>query len=141
MPVLRLKTRPQFQAVLAGPIVSKTGHFALHRKAFEIAVAGNEKKTASSPPLFAVQDVWLGAMVPKRWAKRAVTRNTIKRQIYCIGESLGDRLLSQAHVVRLRKSFDRAVYTSATSEVLKLAVRAEIEELLISVATRAGSEP
>jgi ribonuclease P protein component len=126
--------------VLAGPIVSKTGHFALHRRALEIAVAGFEKTPASSPPLFAVQDIWIGAMVPKRWAKRAVTRNTIKRQIYCIGESFGDRLLSQAHVVRLRKGFDRAVYTSATSEALKLAVRAEIEALFNSAATRVAIE-
>ncbi len=75
-------------------------------------------------------------MVPKRWAKRAITRNTIKRQIYCIGESFGDRLPSQAHVVRLSKGFDRAVFTSATSEALKLAVRAEIEALFNSVTTR-----
>ena len=53
-------------------------------------------------------DVWLGAMVPKRWARRAVTRNAIKRQIYNVSERFGDRLPVAAHVVRLRtRDFSR----------------------------------
>ena len=34
--------------------------------------------------LFSIEDVWMGALVPKRWARRAVTRNAIKRQIYSV---------------------------------------------------------
>lgn len=79
--------------------------------------------------LFGVPDVWLGAMVPKRWARRAVTRNAIKRQIYNVSERFGDRLLVAAHVVRLRTTFDRQKFTSATSDHLKLAVRQELEQL------------
>ena len=68
-------------------------------------------------------------MVPKRWARRAVTRNTIKRQIYTVSIRYGDKLPLAAHVVRLRTGFDRKQFISATSEPLKLAVREELEQL------------
>lgn len=68
-------------------------------------------------------------MVPKRWAKRAVTRNTIKRQIYSVSCDFESVLPKAAHVVRLRAGFDRAQFRSATSEQLKQAVRTEIEQL------------
>ena len=79
--------------------------------------------------LFALSGVWMGAMVPKRWARRAVTRNTIKRQIYAVSGRFADRLPSAAHVVRLRSTFDRKQFISATSEQLKMAVRQELEQL------------
>ena len=68
-------------------------------------------------------------MVPKRWARRAVTRNAIKRQIYNVSESFSNRLPLAAHVVRLRTTFDRQQFTSATSDHLKLAVREELVQL------------
>lgn len=68
-------------------------------------------------------------MVPKRWAKRAVTRNTIKRQIYALGAEFEPRLMFAAHVVRLRSTFDRKQFVSATSDVLRQAVRAELKQL------------
>ena len=73
--------------------------------------------------------VWIGAMVPKRWARRAVTRNAIKRQIYAVSSRFADRLPSAAHVVRLRTAFDRQQFVSATSAPLRLAVRQELEQL------------
>ena len=79
--------------------------------------------------LFALDGVWMGAMVPKRWARRAVTRNTIKRQIYAVSARFADRLPQAAHVVRLRATFDRKQFISASSDVLKLAVRLELEQL------------
>ncbi len=71
----------------------------------------------------------MGAMVPKRWAKRAVTRNTIKRQIYNVSSDFNPQLQDGAHLVRLRSGFDRAQFVSASSEVLKAAVRAELQQL------------
>ena len=68
-------------------------------------------------------------MVPKRWAKRAVTRNAIKRQIYSLSSELETTSADQAHVVRLRAAFDRAQYVSATSDALKRAVRSELQQL------------
>ena len=90
--------------------------------------------------MFGLFDVWLGAMVPKRWAKRAVTRNAIKRQIYNVSERFCDRLPVAAHVVRLRATFDRQQFISATSEPLKLAVRQELEQLF-ERATRSEVRP
>jgi ribonuclease P protein component len=88
------------------------------------------------PALFVVRDVWMGAMVPKRWAKRAVTRNTIKRQIYSVSADFESALATAAHVVRLRAGFDRVQFASATSEVLKTAVRHELQQLFARAAAR-----
>jgi ribonuclease P protein component len=132
----RLKTRPQFQAALAGGTVSRTSHFALHRltlvdPASALSVSTPSLGPALSPEqvLFGVFDVWLGAMVPKKWARRAVTRNTIKRQIYNVSAHFADALPCAAHVVRLRAGFDRKQFISATSDLLKAAVRSELEQL------------
>lgn len=122
----RLKTRPQFQAVLSGKTLARTAHFALHRSDLVL-----EPPAGASPqaPLFSHACVWLGAMVPKRWAKRAVTRNTIKRQIYSVSAQFEPRMDLAAHVVRLRAGFDRTLFVSATSDALKAAVRAELLSL------------
>ena len=127
----RLQNRPQFQAVLAGPIVAKTVHFALHRNGLDAKAP--PKSPDDAPPtavLFGVEDVWIGAMAPKRWAKRAVTRNTIKRQIYSVSADFSGQLMVAAFVVRLRRDFDKKTFPSATSDPLRQAVRAEIQALM-----------
>jgi ribonuclease P protein component len=124
--VQRLKTRPQFQAVLSGKTLARTAHFALHRTDLVLDVPAGE---GPQSPLFSHACVWLGAMVPKRWAKRAVTRNAIKRQIYNISMQFEPHLGVAAHVVRLRAGFDRKQFVSATSDALKAAVRAELLSL------------
>jgi ribonuclease P protein component len=121
----RLKTRAQFQAALSGSTIARTPHFALHRCALDVPPA-NAPLFDSPPPA-----VWLGAMVPKRWAKRAVTRNAIKRQIYAVTATAAPTsLIAAAHVVRLRAGFDRKEFVSATSDHLKAAVRAELQQLM-----------
>jgi ribonuclease P protein component len=120
--VQRLKSRLQFQAVMAGAPVAKTPHFALHR-------AGLDGIHAERV-LFPVADAWVGVLLPKRWAKRAVTRNAIRRQIYEAARGLSARLPQAALVVRLRHEFSRKIFFSASSDVLKQAVRAELEQLL-----------
>ena len=123
----RIVSKSQFAAVMSGQTVSRTPHFALHRVA--LMPHGAENTDAPCKPLFAVQDTWLGVIVPKRWAKRAVTRNTIKRQIYAVSTDTSCHLPLAAHVVRLRAGFDRAEFISATSDKLKTAVRAELQHL------------
>ena len=123
----RLKTRPQFQAVLAGQTLSRTAHFVLHCCPLTAPAATGQVESAL--PLFPQDGVWLGAMIPKRWAKRAVTRNAIKRQIYSLSFEFETTLAHQAHVVRLRSAFDRAQYVSAASDVLKRDVRRELQQL------------
>ena len=151
----RLKTRPQFQAALSGGTVSRTPHFALHRlnlpepqpladtQVPQAAHSGASSAPSSAPnsapstALFQSHEVWLGAMVPKRWARRAVTRNAIKRQIYAVSAAFEVRLPCAAHVVRLRSEFNRKQFISATSPMLKQAVRLELEQLF----ERAARQP
>lgn len=141
----RITSKAQFAAVMAGQTVSRTPHFALHRVALPrlpadsaaalpraaspASNAAPSSRPAPEKALFAVADCWLGVIVPKRWAKRAVTRNTIKRQIYAVSTDSSCQLPPAAHVVRLRSGFDRAEFISATSDKLKVAVRAELQHL------------
>jgi len=133
--VQRLQTRTQFQAVLAGAIIAKTTHFALHRNSLDARLVQAESggpvdAVLPAKSLFPVQDTWLGAMVPKRWAKRAVTRNAIKRQIYTVSADFSHQYPQAAFVVRLRRDFSRKEFISASSEPLKQAVRAEVLALM-----------
>ena len=144
----RLKTRAQFQAVMGGKTVSRTAHFVLHRLNLPVpsqppASASPATGPESTRPqaLFAVGGVWIGALVPKRWAKRAVTRNTIKRQIYTVSQPFEPRWPEAAHVVRLRSGFDRKQFVSATSELLKQAVRLELQQLFERAEVAAPAAP
>ena len=125
MRVRRLRTRSQFQRLLGTPAVARTAHFALHRLAPADAAAVPDDAALFAPP----DALWLGAMAPKRWARRAVTRNAIRRQIYAVGENLVPPLSAGAHLVRLRSAFAPAQFPSARSEALKRAVRAELLQL------------
>jgi ribonuclease P protein component len=120
----RLKTRPQFQAVLEAELVSKTSHFALHR--LDVRVLS----VTSNSSLFSASNSWIGAMTPKRWAKRAVTRNAIKRQIYTVCAKLDSVSSPAVYLVRLRREFSRTEFASASSAPLISAVRAELSALL-----------
>ena len=124
----RFKTRSQFQAALAGSLIAKSTHFALHW----VGLDGPSSKSDLS--LFCANDAWIGAMVPKRWAKRAVTRNAIKRQIYTVSTQLHHAStpagMPAAFLVRLRREFSRQVFASASSSALKEAVRAELLVLM-----------
>ena len=129
---------------MAGGTVSRTAHFVLHRSAFPapspvsrpqpgpagpqgVSASAQGRGPARPTALFGVRDqAWIGAVVPKRWARRAVTRNGIKRQIYSVSASFASRLPAAAHVVRLRTDFARSMFASAWSEPLKAAVRAEL---------------
>jgi ribonuclease P protein component len=139
--VQRLKTRAQFEAAMAGGTVSRTAHFVLHRAPLPeprtvVPAPGTQEtlgpqlREHGGKVLFAVRDQpWIGAMVPKRWAKRAVTRNGIKRQIYNVSEAFATGLPAAAHVVRLRSDFARATFPSAWSDALKVTVRSELQQL------------
>jgi ribonuclease P protein component len=135
--VQRLKTRAQFQAVMGGTTVSRSAHFVLHRLELDASTpSAPDTGPGSIRPqaLFAVRDTWLGALVPKRWARHAVTRNAIKRQIYTVSNDLVPSLPTAAHVVRLRAAFDRKQFVSASSDSLKQAVRSELQQLFAKAA-------
>ena len=125
-PPRHLRHRAQFEVILASAPAAKSPHFALHMA----------DTTAQRDPtgLFPGSGLWVGVLLPKRWARRAVTRNTLRRQIYALAAEWRPRLPDAALVVRLRAGFDRQVFPSATSDALRRAVRAELQTLLARVA-------
>jgi ribonuclease P protein component len=113
---------------MASTVRARSPHFVLHFCSFDAA-----QPPQSPAPGHTVFDKGLaldrpavGALVPKRWAKRAVTRNTIKRQIYHVSLFFETQLAPGAHVVRLRSAFDAKLFPSATSAPLRAAVRQEL---------------
>lgn len=77
---------------------------------------------------------WLGLVVPKRHAKRAVTRSLLKRQMRERFSAVADRLEAGIWVIRLKAPFDRAAFPSAASDALRSAAAAELRELLARLA-------
>lgn len=137
--VQHLKTRAQFQAVLAGSVLVRAAHFALLQRPVTVAAAPTDAATAAAcqpAPLFFSEQLYVGAMVPKRWAKRAVTRNLVKRQIYSVALQFAGVLPPAAYLIRLRQGFDSQMYVSASSPQLKAAIRAELLQLFAAALMR-----
>ncbi|MEW5887115.1 MAG: ribonuclease P protein component [Pseudomonadota bacterium] len=122
----RIRHGKQFDALLRRAPVAKTPHFALHALEFDPV----PPPLGAAPALFPVVPHWLGALVPKRWARRAVTRNLVRRQIYALAADLLAPLPPQAWVVRLRSPYARQAFPSAASDALRQSVRAELLQLL-----------
>ena len=72
---------------------------------------------------------WLGLVVPKRHARRAVTRTLVKRQIRNVAADCAPQLEPGLWVVRQRHPFDAKQFPSAASDALKQAARAELRAL------------
>jgi ribonuclease P protein component len=141
--VARLKQSADFQRLLDTPIQQRSAHFAIHHVATEPSMPGSE----TAPPLNhnlstggaelcpdAVDDstpiLWLGCLVPKRHARRAVTRNLFKRQMRVAAERVSDRWPKGIALLRLRQPFVTSQFPSARSEVLRQAVRDELDQLV-----------
>ena len=89
--------------------------------------------------------------MPKRNAKRAVTRSLLKRQmrnaalrridvsVSALTDAARAPLRAGLWVVRLRAPFDRSMYPSAASDALRVAARAEIDAVLQRAARKALS--
>ncbi len=82
--------------------------------------------------------LWLGAVVPKRHARRAVTRTLLKRQIRSVVDDRAGALLGGLWVVRLRAPFDKARFPSAASDALRHFAREELEQLFSAAELRVG---
>jgi len=81
----------------------------------------------------------LGAVVPKKHARRAVTRALLKRQIYAAARRHADVLGSGWWVVRLRAPFDRHTFPSASSLALRRVARTELDHLFLAARSESGS--
>ena len=142
--MLRLKTRSQFQAGLAGNKLASSAHFVVHhlaayRPAFNADC--NPAEADGRTALFSRSDLWLGPLIPKKWAKRAVTRNAIKRQIFNVARDFETVLPLGAYVIRLRSGFAKKQFSSASSDHLKQTVREELCQLMAKVVPPGGHAP
>jgi ribonuclease P protein component len=69
-------------------------------------------------------------VVPKRHAKRSVTRNLIKRQMRTAMAALAGSLPPGLWVLRLKAPFDRKLFTSPASDPLRRTAHDELALLL-----------
>jgi len=127
-PLKRIKAWAQFQQLMKTPPVARSKHFVVHRATNPEPAAAESIQPA--PASDQVKGLCLAALLPKRWAKRAVTRNALRRQIYAAFALQQAQLAPVPHLVRLRAAMDPGVFTSACSVPLKIAVRQEIDQLL-----------
>jgi ribonuclease P protein component len=126
--VERLKQWSEFQAVMTAGTVSRTQHFVLHMwQPSPLANSGSGFE--KTPTLFVEGVMKMGALTPKRWAKRAVTRNLIRRQIHAVSHEYESALKATAYVVRLRAAYNSPKFKSPSSDVLKQSVRSELKQL------------
>jgi ribonuclease P protein component len=77
---------------------------------------------------------WFGAVVPKRHARKAATRNLLRRQIRAAMDRHHGGLPHGLWLVRLRAPFDTHRYLSAASAALRAAARDELDALLTRAA-------
>lgn len=152
-PVRPLVQTADFERVLKAPTAARSVHFAVHhlharpvvRSRSSVAVEPSaELPTDDAPTRCEVVDnpppppegLWLGTVVPKRHAKRSVTRHLVKRQMREAVRRHGDRLPPGLWVLRLKSGFDAAQFSSAASDALRASVRAELDTLLRRAASR-----
>ncbi len=76
---------------------------------------------------------WLGLVVPKRHARRAVMRNLIKRQMRAHAQGCQPRLPPGQWLIRLRAPFDPRLFSSAASERVRDAARSELTQVFAAV--------
>ncbi len=149
----RIVRSVDFERVLRAPTRARSFHFAVHHLASapsRPAKAGAAAKlsTGSAPDGGAAVDdflqtatvggLWMGAVVPKRHARRSVTRSLLKRQIRA-ALARQNRLDAGLWVVRLRAPFAREQFASAASSALSSAARDELDALLAAAVRRAAA--
>ena len=155
--VMRMRHSVDFERVLARPAVVANRHFALHCLDSEPCARFNRRSDPPKTILSTVDDppgnvsvykvsltglhalasgcIWLGIVVPKRYARRAVTRTLLKRQIRCGVERHMDCFPNGMWVIRLRAPFDRPRYVAAAPEPLRATLRREVDQLLETMKT------
>ncbi|MGN6828956.1 ribonuclease P protein component [Paucibacter sp. M5-1] len=145
----RILRSADFERVLGSPSRARSSHFAVHHVAASPILPGKklstdavELSTGDAPDIHMLVDegraqalpqgCWLGSVVPKRHARRAVTRTLLKRQIraaFVAQAAAEEPLLPGLWVVRLRAPFDIKQFPSASSEALRTAARVELAQL------------
>ena len=161
-PALRLAESIDFERVLRRPACARSTQFALHHVSAEPALGGARKKlltgnakVVDKPVDDLVLDAaaavqshahteamrptcqWWGWVVPKRHARRAVTRQLVKRHIRHAVSLYASALPAGLWVVRLSAPIRPALFPSAASKALADHLTTELS-LLMARATSHG---
>jgi ribonuclease P protein component len=128
-PVPRNRVEARFVAAMGQPPCARTEHFMVHHlRKVELSTGMNQNPPELVDGVSA--PIWLGLVVPKRHARRSVTRNLMRRQIRACVERHRARLAMGDWVVRLRKGFAVERFPSAASQALAVQVHDELEQLM-----------
>lgn len=138
----RLVHKSDFQQLLAMPARCRSAHFAAHHRHLAgvsvpaVARPPGEGNLSTDTEHAANQPVdnigaqhWFGVVLPKRWARRAVTRNLLRRMLRTEMQERLHRLPPGQWLFRLRAAWSRESYRSAASSLLRHDVRAELAAL------------
>jgi len=152
----RVSRSADFERALAMPACARSAHFAIHfvpsatmgassdadRRKLSTANEQGFTQPVDESDAGAVAagcpgEMLLGIVVPKRHARRAVTRTLLKRQIRVAAarrEAKGTP--AGVWIVRLRAPFGRAQFASAASDAICQAARGELDTAFDSAASR-----
>jgi ribonuclease P protein component len=155
--VSRLVVKSDFEALLGSPARKRSAHFVIHHLEGWAATSAKPQRQAKAEKLSTdgtqlvqtpVDDLstagleagpqvrlWLGCVVPKRHAKRAVTRNLLKRQMRQAFQSQADSLPPGRWLMRMNRGFAITQFRSAASEALRLAAAQELHKLLLGLSS------
>lgn len=147
-PVARLLHKVDFERLLATRSRRRSAHFALHYvsgppvapQRGDETTGIKELSTGLAPAVNKPvqnsrdQGIWFGCVVPKRHARRAVTRNLVKRQMREAFRRHGRGLTGGLWLVRLSSPISTVEFVSARSSALAMAVRSELDSLLAHAA-------
>lgn len=148
----RLVHSADFQRVLATAPRARSAHFAAHHlpawpagRRVAANAQGESKLSTDRVEQLDVSvdnqrpsDHWVGFVIPKRLARRSVTRQLIKRQMREALRRHLARLPGGLWVLRLRAGFNRVQFRSAASDALRGQARGELDALLAAAARRHG---
>ena len=143
----RLVNSADFERVLGARTWSRSDHFAVHHVHGQPLIAAKPRSKAPKSELStdhapvcpqAVDESplghWFGCVVPKRHARRSVTRSLLKRQIRNAFLRHAPGLPAGQWLVRLRQPFATKDFVSASSAALAHCARAELDSLLTRAA-------
>ena len=142
----RLVHTADFARVLATPARSRSTHFAVHHvgsapstpkparfQPTEDKLSTAQAQVAPGPVDNVVAGFWVGCVVPKRHARRAVTRSLLKRQIRAAIGRHAKLLQPGLWLIRLRSPFAKTEFPSAASAALQAVACDELDRLLARV--------
>jgi ribonuclease P protein component len=121
-----------YQRALAVRPMARTEHFVLHHVVASAQTLHSSKLSTGLDPMPApaVEDLRVGWIIPKRQARRAVTRNLVRRQMRAAFDRHAGQLPAGDWLLRLRAGFDKSAFTSPASDALRDAVRSELDSLM-----------